>query len=629
MKIEMMDHKWDTQITAMQYERCTQIMKFVYTFTFLLLSLFFCHSVPASSAGTCPEISSVAAMQRLADLRDDIRNHNKLYYQELHPIVSDAEYDRLFAELVLLEECFPVLVADDSPTRTVGSVVGDGPLVARHERPMLSLSSSIGPESVEVLMRKVAAKSEEVLLLVQPKVDGLPVELRYQAGRLVAAATRGDGRSGVDVTATILQVRGIPRTLSGRFPPRVVVRGEIYADRQLLKNTADFGDSVGTEHYATLRHLAAGTLQSRSPDPIALAALRLFPFELVTAEQNGDGVGSDMAALRLMADWGFPVVFEQTLQVASLDEVKGVYRDYLATRERQPFAMDGIVVKVDNLELRRRLGEGARAPFWAAAWKFPPATAETEVRTIHWQVGRTGRRTPVAEVVPVLLGGVRVSRISLHNASEVARLDIAAGDRVVVGLIGDVIPQVLAVVGRVSRVGNADAVPIKLPAVAIDACLRDGPGCTEQFLARLVHFVSKSGLNIAGFGRGRLRLLIEAGLVHDLSSLFRLQEEAIAAVPGFGDITARKLTDALRAVDRSDHFRLIVAIGIPGVGKAAAGRLVKHFTSLGTLLDAKDEQLSVMPGSDRNAAITVRSFFQSPGGRELLEKFRGLGMLRN
>jgi DNA ligase (NAD+) len=311
-----------------------------------------------------------------------------------------------------------------------------------------------------------------------------------------------------------------------------------------------------------------------------------------------------------------------------LDEVKGVYQHYLANRDSEPFAMDGIVVKVDDLELRRRLGEGARAPFWAAAWKFPPATAETEVRTIQWQVGRTGRRTPLAEVVPVLLGGVRVSRISLHNASEVARLDIAAGDRVMIGLIGDVIPQVLAVVGRVSREDNADAVPTKLPAAVIDACLRNGPGCTEQFLSRLVHFVSKPGLNIAGFGRGRLLLLIEAGLIHDLTSLFQLQEEAIAAVPGFGDITARKLTDALRAVERSDHFRLVVAIGIPGVGKAAAGRLVKHFTSLGTLLDAKDEQLSVMPGSDRKAAKNVRSFFQSPGGRELLIKFRELGMLR-
>jgi len=601
-------------------------MKFVFFYT-LLLSLHICQPAPIS-AGSCPDMSLIDATQRIATLSDNIRNHNKLYYQEMRPVISDAEYDRLLAELVLLEECFPVLSTDDSPSRTVGSAVGDEPLTVRHERPMLSLSSSTGPKAVEVLLRKVAAASGEVLLLVQPKVDGLPVELIYQAGRLVTAATRGDGRSGVDVTATILQVKGIPRTLSGRFPSRVVVRGEIYADRQLVKNTGGFGASVGMEHYATLRHLAAGTLQSSNPDPGALAALRLFPFELVNAEQAGDGVGSDLASLRLMADWGFPVVFEQTRQVASLDEVKVIYRDYLANRDRQPFAMDGIVVKVDDFELRRRLGEGVRAPFWAAAWKFPPATAETEVRAIQWQVGRTGRRTPVAEIVPVLLGGVRISRISLHNAAELDRLDIAAGDHVVVGLIGDVIPQVLAVVGRVSRADNADAVPTKLPAAVIDACLRNGPGCTEQFLSRLVHFVSKTGLNIAGFGRGRLRLLIEAGLIHDLTSLFQLQEEAIAAVPGFGDITARKLTDALRAVERSDHFRLVVAIGIPGVGKAAAGRLVKYFTSLGTLLDAKDEQLSVMPGSDRKAAKNVRSFFQSPGGRELLIKFRELGMLR-
>ena len=590
---------------------------------FFLISLF---STPfATFASTCPEISTEDAGLRITLLSNNIRHHNRLYYQVLRPVISDVEYDRLFAELLLLENCFPALAADDSPTRTVGSAGGHGPLMVRHERPMLSLSSATGPEAVEILLRRVAAASGEVVLLVQPKVDGLPVELRYQAGRLVSAATRGDGRSGVDVMATIRQVRGIPLTLFGSFPPRVVVRGEIYAERQLVRNP----DGEGRESYVTLRHLAAGTLQSCNPDPVALAALRLFPFALVNAEQVGDGVASDLAALRLLADWGFPVDFEQTRQATSLDEVTGIYRDYLASRDRQPFAMDGIVVKVDDLELRRRLGEGARDPFWAAAWKFPPATAETEVRAIHWQVGRTGRRTPVAEVVPALLGGVRISRISLHNASEITRLDIAAGDQVLVGLIGDVIPQVLAVVGRVPRAGTVAALPALLPATAIDACLRDGPGCTEQFLARLVYFVSKQGLNLAGFARGRLRMLIEAGLVHDLPSLFQLQEEAVAAVAGFGDITARKLTEALRAVDRSDHFRLVVAIGIPGIGKAAAGRLAKHFTSLGTLLEAKEEQLSVMPGSDRKAAKTVRSFFQSTGGWELLEDFRELGMLRN
>jgi DNA ligase (NAD+) len=396
-----------------------------------------------------------------------------------------------------------------------------------------------------------------------------------------------------------------------------------------MKNTVGPGDGAVMEQYATPRHLAAGTLQSHSPNPKALDALRLFPFELVNAEQDGDGVCSDMAALRLLADWGFAVVLEQTRQVTSLAEVKDFYREYLASRDRQPFAMDGIVVKADNLQLRRLLGEGTRAPFWAAAWKFPPATAVTGVRAIHWQVGRTGRRTPVAEVDPVRVGGVRISRISLHNAAEVDRLAIAVGDQVEVGLVGDVIPRVLGVVTRAPRTDNACVVSAKLPAPAIDACLQDGPDCREQFLARLIHFTSKSGLNIAGFGRGRLQMLIKAGLVHDLPSLFRLKEEAVVAVPGFGEITAGKLAGAIRAVDRSDHFRLVVAIGIPGVGKAGAQRLVKHFTSLGTLLNADDQRLQDMPGSDRKTAQIVRSFFHSPGGREMLEQFRELGMLSN
>jgi DNA ligase (NAD+) len=593
---------------------------------FILLSLL-C-SPGQISASTCPEISGVAAGQRIATLSADIRYHNRLYFQELRPVISDAEYDRLFAELLLLEECFPALAIADSPTRTVGAAAGQGTLPVKHARPMLSLSSSTGPEAVEELLRKAAKVTGEVRLLVQPKVDGLPVELTYEAGRLVSAATRGDGRFGDDVTARARQIRGIPLTLSGTFPPRAVVRGEVYADRQFLPAPGDPRDGNGIEKYATPRHLAAAALKSQSPDPSALAALRLFYFELVDADQVG-GVSTDQAALQLLADWGFPVVPDQTRQVKTLAEVSAVYLAYLVNRDRQPFAMDGIVVKIDDLALRRRLGEGARAPFWAAAWKFPPATALTVVRSIRWSIGRTGRRTPVAEVAPVLLGGVRVGRVSLHNAGEVARLGITAGDQVVVGLVGDVIPQVLEVVKRSPGAHDSGAVPVNTPTPAVDACLSDGPDCREQFLARLVHFVAKPGLNITGLGRGRLQMLIEAGLVYDLPSLFRLQAEAVATVPGFGEKKARQLTAAILAAGRPEPFRLVVALGIPGVGKANAGRLAQRFPSLGALLAAEKEQLSAISGVDKGAAQKIRRFFHSPGGRELLEKFRKLGMLLN
>ncbi len=571
----------------------------------------------------CPKLSADAALQKLVLLGEEIRTHNRLYYQELRPVITDAEYDRLFSELVRLEGCFPALAAPDSPTRTVGGGLdGRAPKVA-HARPMLSLASSTNAEAVETLLRRAKKEVADIRLLVQPKVDGLPVELVYERGRLISAATRGDGHYGEEVTARVRQIQGIPHTLSGVFPSRVVVRGEVYADRQVLAE-AD-GPGVVAGKYATLRHLAAATLRAQDPHPQALGSLRLFPFELVRATPAAAGLASDRAALHQLAAWGFPVPHQHTHRARNLEEVRRVFSGYLASRDRQPFTMDGIVVKVDDLGLRQRLGEGAKAPLWAAAWKFPPATINTEVLAIRWRVGRTGRRTPVAELAPVDLGGIRVSRVSLHNAAEVARLGLQVGDQVIVALVGDAVPQVVEVLGKKAGAGG-DSVPTDpLPGPAIDACLTDAPDCREQFLARAVHFVSKAGLNIPGLGRGRLQMLVEAGLVADLPALFRLQTVEIAALPGVGEKSARRLATAIRAASRPPLPRLLTALGIPGVGPAAAKKLGEHFTTLDHLLGAEEEQLVAIPGISPAAAENIRAFFDSPGGRKLLQGFRAAG----
>lgn len=592
------------------------------TVAILLIFLIPAFCYPALSRA-CPDISASEADQRMIVLENDIRYYNQRYYGKAQPIISDAEYDRLFAELLRLEECFPALIAADSPTRRVGGAVGGGTKKVPHERPMLSLSSSSGPEAVEALLKRFAAIGD-VQLLVQPKVDGLPVELMYESGRLVSASTRGDGRFGEDVTERVRQIQEVPHQLSGTFPDRVVVRGEVYANLTLLRNIMT---ETTPEKYATPRHFAAGLLKAQKPDPAALAALRLFPFELVISGSAGASPHSDRGALQLLSDWGFPVVVEQTTSVRSFAEVQAVYHNYLATRERQPFAMDGIVVKVDDLSLRQQLGEGDRAPFWAAAWKFPPQSARTLVRGIHWTVGRTGRRTPIAEVVPVYLGGVRISRVSLNNQAEIDRLEIAAGDHVVIALKGDVIPQVREVVERSARSSNAGAVTATKPGPALDACLHDSPVCRNQFLARAAYFTSKSGLNIAGLGRKRLQKLLEAGLVNDLPSLFLLTAEQLAAVPGFGKESARRLTAAIRAAAHPDSFRLVAALGIPGVGPKTVQHLARQFASLDVLLAAGQEQLSALSAADIRAAKTIRSFFTMPDGAELLLKFRELGIL--
>ena len=585
---------------------------------FLLLIGLLC--LPAHSHA-CPKISTTEASQQMTTLANDIRHNNQLYYEKAQPEISDAAYDRLFARLVELERCFPVLAATDSPTRTVGSCLADEAHKLEHERPMLSLSSATGSEAVAVLLKRIAA-FERVQLLVQPKVDGVPVELTYIAGQLVSAATRGNGRFGEEITERVREIQGVPHRLAGAFPARLVVRGEVYADLTLLK---EYRAKSAQDKYAAPRHLAAGVLQSLKPNPAATAVLRLFPFELVTGAADGS-ISSDRDALQLLASLGFPDSLAHTRTAVTFADIEALYRSYLAEREQQPFAMDGIVVKVDDLELRQRLGTGERAPFWAAAWKFPPESSITRVRRIYWTVGRTGRRTPLAEIDPVRLGGVLVSRVSLHNAAEIARLDIASGDQVMLALAGDVIPQVVAVVGRAGR-DPALVSPPGLPEPGLDACLQDSPDCREQFLAKAVHFTSKSGLAIKGLGRKRLQKLLEAGLIDDLPSLFLLKTEEVATVPGFSMKTAEDLTAAIAKARQADSFRFVTALGIPGAGTKTVQRLSRHFTSLAALLAAKPEQLTSLAAADYRAIKTIHEFFNSACGAKLLQKLRSLGFL--
>jgi DNA ligase (NAD+) len=568
-----------------------------------------------TNAASIPVVSAPSGVEeRMNALASGILSHDDLYYRQMSPAVTDAQYDRLFAELLQLERRHPQLIAADSPTQRVARDAENADLALPHERPMQSLTSSVTPEAVQALLVKNASMSK-VTFLVQPKVDGLPVELIYLHGKLVSAATRGDGTKGADVTDVASRIAGIPRQLSGSYPERVAVRGEVYADRALLAKAAL------EKPYATPRHFAAGILKSTDPDEAAVSILRLFPFEVVGADET-IGVASDYAALNTLANWGFPGVDELTGRAQTMDEVRREYLKYLAKREKLPFAADGIVVKVDDLNLRRKLGEGARAPFWAAAWKFPPETASTVVREIRWKTGRSGRRTPVAEIEPVMLAGVRVTHVSLHNADTAARLDAAAGDRVVIAMVGDIIPQVVQVE---KAAHEALAAPIPVSAeMHPAACLTDSEGCREQFVARAVHFVSRQGLNIQGLGPKQVRKLVEAGLVRDLPSLVRLKQEEIVAVAGISEARAKRLTVALRRAERPDQFRVVAAVGIAGVGPAAVKRLAKSYRSLDSLLASGAEGDTAEGGS---AAEKVRDFFGTPEGKELLRGLREVNLL--
>jgi DNA ligase (NAD+) len=295
----------------------------------------------------------------------------------------------------------------------------------------------------------------------------------------------------------------------------------------------------------------------------------------------------------------------------------------LAERQQLPFAVDGIVVKVDDLSLRQQLGESSREPLWAAAWKFPPATAVTVVREIRWQVGRMGRRTPVALVDPVILGGIRVRRVSLHTKSEVKRLGVAAGDQAVVALVGDVIPRILEVVKDGASPGSREMGTSVRLGTDGDVCFKDSPGCRDRFLSRAVYFTSKKGCNLAGLGRGRLNKLMDAGLVKDLPSIFRLASEESAVASLLGVKTAARISHSIRIQRQQPPFRILSALGIPAVGPAASKWLAQHFTTLDALLAAEEEQVAALPKCSA-AARTVRSFFATPQGKELMQGFREL-----
>ncbi len=576
-------------------------------------------AVPA----TCPEISSDAVRDQGARLRAELRFHDERYYQEQRPVISDAQYDRLFTELATLESCFPSLADPATPTQTVGAAPDARMGLRRHPKPMLSLASSMDSGPVEQLIARVRPLADgHRVFLVQPKVDGLPIELIYRDGELVSAATRGDGQMGEDVTNNVRKIPGMPLRLSGKVQGMVVVRGEVYAERALFARINRARGMAGNKPYATPRHFASSALRTRDPEPSALKALRLFPFEWVNADEVNDAPSTDRACLHRLAAWGFPVIAEHTQTVENLAQMTAAYQHYLHTRDRQPFAMDGIVIKVDDLALRKKLGVGSRAPHWAAAWKFPPATARTVVEEIVINTGRTGRQTPVARVRPVEIAGVHVSRVSLHSVKELARWGLDAGDEILIGLAGDVIPEVYEVFDHTPGTHG----PLEPTALSAHACLHYSPNCHEQFVARVQHFASRTGLHIRGLGKSRIERLVDAGLVHDLPSLFELQAKAVADVASFGERSAEKLVAAIQSVRQPPLARFLVALGIPGVGPTTAGQIAYRFRSLEAIATTDEETLLALTGIGAITAQRIRAYFASESVRAMLKRFRGVGV---
>jgi DNA ligase (NAD+) len=496
-----------------------------------------------------------------------------------------------------------------------------------HHRPMLSLESSHEPKILEDFLRRTREAAGGVALeyLVQPKVDGVSLELVYEDRRLSRAATRGDGFTGEDVTLNIRAVAAIAKALFDEAPARVVVRGEVFMPVQGFRALNEQLILANLRPFANPRNAASGSLRQLDPAVTAGRPLELFPFELTNAPELGFERESD--ALAAMAGWGLPVRDEALVRCTSLEEIQAVHGRFSAARDQLLFEVDGIVVKVDSLALREAMGTRARNPRWAVAFKFEPREEMTRVEKIMAQVGRTGKLTPVALLLPVDVGGVTVSRASLHNYGEVERLDVRPGDTVRIKRAGDVIPQVIEVVRPGMPRGEAVRPPEHCPVCAagvIEAgAYHKCPnrlGCPAQIHGSIRHYASRGALDIEGLGEKTVATFLEQGLIIDLASLYRLSGEKIAGLDGFGELSARNLLDAIQRSKEPELDRFLFGLGIPNVGEKTASDIAKAFGSFEAIRKAGLDQLLNVNGVGPIVAQSIVDFFGNPSTSEALDR---------
>jgi DNA ligase (NAD+) len=562
------------------------------------------------------------ARERIEKLRRQIRRHDHLYYVMDAPEISDAEYDRLFHELEELEDEHPDLRTEDSPTQRVGGQPVDRFPTVEHAAPMLSLDSSADEDELRRFDDRVrkGVGDEGVTWVVEPKLDGLSLELVYESGRLVRASTRGDGVRGEGITANVRTIRPVPLRLRDDdrpVPDRLAVRGEALIGIEAFDQLNERLMEEGKEPFANPRNAAAGSLRQLDPGIAASRPLELFAYDIL--DSTADGVASQWETLQALREWGFPVS-DLVERVEDVEAILAYHADLMDRRDDLPYEIDGVVIKLDDLAAREELGATSRHPRWAYAYKFPPRGEVTRILSIVASVGRTGVVTPVALMRPVEIGGVTVSRASLHNREEVARKDVREGDLVRVQRAGDVIPQV---VERVEEEDRERGAPFRMPG-SCPSCgtelVERGPytvcpnsfSCPAQLAGRIQHFGSRAALDVEGLGEETAKLLVEKKLVRELPDLFDLTADDLLPLEGFAATSAKKLIEAIESSARTELQRFLYGLGIPEVGTAVARDLAAHFRSVGALRDADEEALQGVSGVGPVMAEGIVAFFDEP-----------------
>ena len=571
------------------------------------------------------------AAERIVKLRSEIRHHDYLYYVKDAPEVSDEQYDKLYRELVSLEEQFPDLVTDDSPTqRVAGQPLTSFPTI-EHAAPMLSLDSDQSEATLrrfDERVRKGLGGDFPVEYVLEPKLDGASLELVYQDGALLQASTRGDGRRGEGITANVRTMQSVPlRLREGErpVPPFLSIRGEVIMRSEQFDKLNEKLMAEGREPFANPRNAAAGALRQLDPQLTASRPLELYAYDILASEELD--LASQWDVLQALRDWGLRVN-GLVRKAKTVDDVLEYHKGLEEQRDDLGYEIDGIVIKLNDLEAREVLGWTTRHPRWAFAFKFPPRKEVTRILSILPSVGRTGVVTPVAIMLPVEIGGVTVSRATLHNREEVARKDVREGDRVRVQRAGDVIPQVIE---RIEEPERERAPEWRMP----DVCPSCGTPLTErgpftvcpnsfecpaQLAGRIVHFASRNALDIEGLGDETAKLFVSEGLVKQLPDLFDLQADQLVKLEGFADKSATNLVEALRkAASKVELARFLYGLGIPEVGTAVARDLARHFGSFERLRSADDAALQEVQGVGPRMAEQITAFFAQPDNAEVLD----------
>jgi DNA ligase (NAD+) len=565
-------------------------------------------------------------------LRKEIEHHNRLYYDEAAPEVSDAQYDRLYERLLAIEAEHPGWVTPDSPTQVVGGhAVGRFEKV-EHRLPMLSLEKAYSQEDIAgwiASMERDLGRSILWSFTAEPKVDGDSLELVFERGRLTLAATRGDGRIGENVTHTVRTIRKLPRQLADA-PELAEIRGEAYLELAEFREINRRLLEQGEEPFANARNLVSGSLKQKDATVTKSRPLKFVAYGLGTLK------GKKFATHEEVLAWLGSLRFEiPAFEVCrSVDEIQVYWQKTLEGRERLDHEIDGIVVKVNDLSIRDQLGARTKSPKWAIAYKFPAREETTEVQNVEWNVGRSGKITPVAKLRPVPIGGVTVSNASLHNVAQLRRLDVRIGDSVLVTRAGDVIPYVVKVIEAKRPPGAATPeIPTTCPAcnaaverTEADVLCTNSFACPAQFKKSIDHFCSRSTMNIEGLGPEWIEQLVHAGLLRSLADLYALRKEDLQKLPRMGDKLAQNMLDAIAGSKKTTLPRFINALGIKHVGEATARALAEHFGSLGKLEAASREEIEETPDVGPAVAESIRKFLDDSRNARLIRQLLDAGV---